>query len=99
MTLCAGELNPAAPYAPATPGAAPVGTLAAPASMNATHSPLPAWVAEAFEEQSYQQGDGVFLLALYLDTYQISAVFPGYPKGRDVLIPLGELCNLLELGI
>ena len=99
MTLCAGEMNPAMPSASATVGAAPVGTSATPASMKAPHSPLPAGVAEAFEEQSYHQGDGVFLLALYLETYQISAVFPGYPKGNGVLIPLGELCNLLELGI
>ena len=41
----------------------------------------------------------VFLFALRLDQATISSTFPGYPVKDGVLVPLGELCRLLDLAI
>lgn len=41
----------------------------------------------------------VFLFALRLDQTTLSAAFPGFPAREGFLLPLGELCRLLELGV
>lgn len=41
----------------------------------------------------------VFLFALRLDQATVSSTFPGFPAKDGVLVPLGELCRLLDLAI
>lgn len=43
--------------------------------------------------------EDVFLFALRLDQATLSGTFPGYPAKDGVLVPLGELCRLLDLAI
>ena len=41
----------------------------------------------------------VFLFALQLDQATLSGTFPGFPVKDGFLVPLGELCRLLDLAI
>jgi hypothetical protein len=41
----------------------------------------------------------VFLFALRLDQATLSGTFPGFPVRDGFLVPFGELCRLLDLGI
>jgi len=41
----------------------------------------------------------VFLFALRLDQATLSGTFPGFPVKSGTLVPLGELCRLLDLAI
>jgi len=41
----------------------------------------------------------VFLFALRLDQSTLSAAFPGFPVQDGFLLPLGELCRLLDLAV
>ena len=43
--------------------------------------------------------EDVLLFALRLDQSTISNTFPGFPAKDGVLVPLGELCRLLDLAI
>jgi len=43
--------------------------------------------------------DEVFLFALRLDQTTLSAAFPGFPVKGGFLLPLGELCRLLDLAV
>jgi hypothetical protein len=46
-----------------------------------------------------RQEDEVFLFALQLDQATLSGTFPGFPVKDGFLVPLGELCRLLDLAI
>ena len=53
-------------------------------------------VAEALVER---QEEDVLLFALRLDQSTLSSTFPGFAVRDGVLVPLGELCRLLDLAI
>ncbi|MDR3682759.1 MAG: hypothetical protein P4L11_03435 [Geothrix sp.] len=46
-----------------------------------------------------RQDEEVFLFALQLDQATLSSTFPGFPVKDGFLVPLGELCRLLDLAI
>ncbi len=46
-----------------------------------------------------RQEEEVFLFALQLDQATLSGTFPGFPVKDGFLVPLGELCRLLDLAI
>lgn len=41
----------------------------------------------------------VFLFALRLDQHTLSSAFPGFPVKGGFILPLGELCRLLDLAV
>ena len=46
-----------------------------------------------------RQEEEVFLFALQLDQATLSGTFPGFPVKDGFLVPLGELCRLLDLAL
>jgi hypothetical protein len=56
----------------------------------------PGTLSEMFVNRSEEE---VLLFALRLDQSALSSTFPGFPAKDGVLVPLGELCRLLDLAI
>lgn len=61
---------------------------------------LPAGIATTLTEMRVdRQEEDVLLFALRLDQASLSSTFPGFAVKDGILVPLGELCRLLDLAI
>ncbi|MDP1830703.1 MAG: carboxypeptidase-like regulatory domain-containing protein [Geothrix sp.] len=60
---------------------------------------VPAGTTTLTEMRVNRQEEDVLLFALRLDQASLSSTFPGFAVKGGILVPLGELCRLLDLAI
>lgn len=82
------------------PGRAYLSVLVAGTLLKGGEPPAPPLAPpSAQREGTANREEEVFLFALRLDQTTLSAAFPGFPVKDGFLLPLGELCRLLDLAV